>query len=656
MKIPSFRPTLILTCSFAAMTLSWLACDARGQATSEVLPFLHPLFSENAVLQRDRTVPVWGWTQPRGKVAVEFDGKKQVVVADDKGRWTISLGAHAAGGPHKLSVIGTGKGESETRTNLLFGDVWLCSGQSNMAYDLKGVNNYKEEIATADYPLIRLLNIGDAIQPSPAQSFQNAIWQVCSPQTVSGFSGTGYFFGRKLYQELKVPIGLINSSWSGTPGESWVSEQALLAALPEFKKPVEEMKQKGDVREVYQIEMCDWWLKNDPGTAAHQEAPGFNDSTWKSMTLPGVWESKGFADFDGVMWFRRSIDIPADWAGKPLRLALGSIDDNDTTYWNGTAVGASEGFQKSRNYTVPAELVKAGRNVIAVRVVDISGGGGISGPAMSLKSESREVSLEGEWKVNQGSAYQALPPVPKLQTNPNGPVGLFNGKIAPLLPGAIKGVIWYQGESNADNDAEAQQYRTLLPTLVTDWRAHFGKHLPFYIMQLANFKAPDDTPSDKPWPNLREAQLQTAQRLPNTYLTVITDLGEENNIHFRNKQAAGARMAITALGTTYGRSIESSGPTLKSSRVVDGGIEMTFDHAQDLHLKGDQERVFAVACKDGKFEWAKPEITGNKLTVRSSAVPEPVRARFGWSNNPRASLYNSAELPASPFQIPPTEK
>ena len=610
------------------------------------LPLLHPLFSDNAVLQRDRPLTVWGWAAPQTSVAVYLDEAKQAATAGADGRWEATFPAHATGGTHTMRVTGAG-GQTETRKNLLFGDVWLCSGQSNMAYDLHGALNPEAEIAAANYPEIRLMKVPDAIKAAPIQSFK-ATWKVCSPQTVGTFSGVGYFFGRKLYQELKVPIGLIDSSWSGTPGESWVSGPAL-AQIPEFKKAVDELEKKADAPDTMAEQMQNWWQTNDAGSKAHQEATDFNDANWKTIAEPGFWEDKGYADFDGVMWFRRTVDVPANGAGRDLKLNLGSIDDNDTTYWNGVVVGQTEGWNTERSYTVPGAQVKAGRNVMAIRVLDTGGGGGLAGP-LSMMSGDQTVSLDGQWKLKQGPNLKDLPARPTANENPNAPVVLFNGKIAPLAGAALKGIIWYQGESNADNMNEATQYRQILPTLVQDWRAHFGADTPFYIMQLANFHALEDQPSNNAWPNLREAQLQTARRFPNTYMTVLIDLGEQQNVHFPNKQEAGARLANNVLEHTYGRKIESSGPTLKSAKPVGDAMQLTFDHAQGLNLKGDQNRVFAIAGADMNFHWATPAVAGDTVMLTSPDVKAPLYARFGWSDFPRATLYNAAGLPASPFR------
>ena len=611
-------------------------------------PFLHPLFSDNAVLQRDRTISLWGWTLAGATVSVQLDNQTQTARAATDGRWTVSIPPHAAGGPHSLSVTNAQTGESANRRNLLFGDVWLCSGQSNMAYDLRGAKNPDAEIAAANHPNIRLLRIGGTLSARPQQTFTGASWQVCTSQSIIGFSGTGYFFGRDLHQKLKVPIGLIDSSASGTVAQAWVSAPAL-SALPDFKSAVDALQKSANAIGTHEQQMSAWW-QNDAGTVAHQQAPDFDEGAWQTMNLPGNWEGKGFPNFDGVMWFRRTVEVPAALAGRDLQLNLGYIDDRDTTYWNGVQVGATDEFLKTRLYTVPGAQIKAGRNVVAVRVLDTGGGGGFSEQSLSMKSGNDSVSLDGAWKVSQGKALQDLPPVPLHITDPNTPTVLFNGKIAPLLPAQIKGILWYQGESNGDRQEQTIQYRALLPTLINDWRSHFGAKTPFTIVQLANFRASHDQPDNSDvWPLVREAQLQTSQRL-NAPLIVTIDLGEANDVHYKNKQEVGARLAQSVLNQTYGVKVESIGPTLRDAKVVNGAIRLTFDHAQGLNLKGDANRVFSIAGADKKFVWATPQIAGDMITLRSPAVPAPLYARFGWSDNPLAALYNAAGLPASPFR------
>ena len=371
-------------------------------------PFLHPLFSENAVLQRDRALNVWGWTQPETTVVVIFDGQNQTVRADSAGLWQAPIAAQKAGGPHTLIIAGKNPGEYAKRENLLFGDVWLCSGQSNMEFSLNRGNNADEEKAAANYPNIRLLTVPKNIKDAPADSFETQTWQVCTPQTVGDFSAVGYFFGRKLNRDLNVPIGLIDSSWGGTPAESWVSAPAL-KPLGDFNGTIGEMEKNRLNPSAIEMRRAKWW-QNDAGTKANWQNADFDDAAWKTIEVPGAWEKSGYADFDGVMWFRCTLDVPVAWAVRDVRLRLGAIDDSDTTYWNGAAVGETSGHDKARNYLVPGAQVKAGRNIIAIRVLDTGGSGGLTGPKLSmvLADTNEEIFLDGTWKINAGATLKEV--------------------------------------------------------------------------------------------------------------------------------------------------------------------------------------------------------------------------------------------------------
>ena len=637
-------------CSYAQQNAGLLAAGREATpvvSSLEGKPFLHPLFSENAVLQRDRTISLWGWTLPGTTVNVELGAQKQTARAGNDGRWSVSIPPQGAGGPHTLNVSAP-TGESAIRRNILFGDVWLCSGQSNMAYDYRGALNPEAERAAANYPNLRLLRIPGTLTAGPQQSFVDASWKVATPENILDFSGTGYFFGRDLHKKLKVPIGLIDSSASGTVAQAWVSAPSL-SSMPDFKPAVDTLQKSADATGTYEQQLTAWW-QSDAGTVAHQEAADFDDSGWKTLSAPGNFEGKGFPNFDGVMWLRRTVDVPAAWAGRDLRLNLGYIDDMDTTYWNGVQVGSTGEFLKTRDYVIPGAQVKAGRNVIAIRVLDTGGGGGFSDEALSLRNGNDSISLSGDWKAKAGAELKTLPPVPLQITDANTPTVLYNGKIAPLLPGQIKGILWYQGESNGDRPEQAVQYRALLPLLINDWRAKFGAQTPFYIVQLANFRAPHDQPNDSDvWPLVREAQLQTSKAL-NAPLVVTVDIGEANDVHYKNKQEVGARLAQSVLKNTYGQNIQSSGPTFRAAKPVGSALQLSFDNAQGLNLKGDDNRVFAIAGADKKFRWATPRINGDTVTLSNPDVPAPLYARFGWSDNPRAALYNAAGLPASPFR------
>ena len=627
-------------------------------------PFLNSLFSDNAVLQRDRVIPVWGWTAPGAAVRVKLDDKTTSAVADASGRWTAHIGPVPAGGPHTLSVSGAGIiPQNVSRSNILFGDIWLCSGQSNMEFGVGNLTNADQEIAAANYPQIRLFTVPKLPSRSPVQSIESQ-WLECNPTNIKqgawgGFSAVAYFFGRKLNQELHVPIGLIHSSWGGTPAEAWVSESSL-GTLPDFQGAIAATKVVTDAPGAAMDASINTWLAaNAPGYNPNWMAPEGDETGWKTLAVPGLWETAGvpeLAAFDGVALFRRSFDVPAAWAGKDLTLSLGAVDDNDATYWNGTRVGGTAGYQAARTYTVPGALVKAGRNTLAVRVTDTGGGGGFYSPAGDLKLSldgANSLPLGGAWKYRIAVAAAQMGAMPRAvdQNDPNRVDVLYNGMISPLLPYGLKGAIWYQGESNA---GRAEQYSRLLPALIGDWRKQFDTPMPFYIVQLAGFMAPDDAPQNDGWPQLRAAQMKTAMTVPDTGIAITTDVGDEKDIHPKNKQDVGLRLALAALAKTYGRAVESSGPTVKSVTPGGDSITVAFDHANGgLQLKGDAARVFAVAGADGIYSWATPRIEGSNVVLTSPTVAKPLFVRYAWSNLPRATLYNGANLPAPPFQTAP---
>ncbi len=631
------------------------AMPVAAPAAAPAMPLLDPIFSDNAVLQRDRRVPLWGWGTPGSTVTVLMDrGPSLKTRCGVDGKWMALAGPFPAGGPHTLSVSGGGAAQPEMRSNILFGDVWLCSGQSNMGFNVGGSDNGAAEVAAANYPQIRLLGIPNVTANAP-QSLVKAAWQVCSPQTAGGFSAVGYFFGRELNQKLHVPIGLINSSWGGTIAEAWVSSQALNRDVPEFKPTIDALSTV-DTATPFARQMSEWWLKNDAGTAQGYANADFADENWKSVQVPGTWENSGVAEmanFDGAAWFRRVVEVPANLAGRDLTLHLGTVDDRDTTYWNGEEIGHGDLYSATRDYTIPAAKVRAGRNVIAVRVLDTGGGGGLVGPAeaMMLSASATEfVPLTGEWKMQAGKALADMSAAPvNPGSNPNVPTVLYNAMIAPLVPYGIKGAIWYQGESNA---GRAAQYQRLLPSLVHDWRARFGSgDFPFYIVQLAGFMAPDDTPKNDGWPNLREAQNMTAQAVGHSGVALAIDIGNEKNIHPTNKQEVGRRLALQALAHDYGQNVVFQGPTLQSVTRRGDALALKFANTGGaLTMKGDAEHVFAIAGADKQFAWATPKIEGDTVVLTSPTVKEPTDVRFGWSNLPRGFVYNQAGLPATPFR------
>ena len=649
----AFRNIAILAFAFAI-----LGCESTAQQTK---PFLHPLFTDNMVLQRDVRFPIWGWTEPGKKITVQLLGKTATATADAQGRWQVTLGPFPAGGPYTVTISGP---QLVTLQNVLIGDVWLCSGQSNMEMGIGVIDNAAKEIADANYPQIRLFTVEKAIATEP-QSLVKGQWQACSSRTVSnggwgGFSAVGYFFGRELHEDLKVPIGLIHSSWGGTPAEAWTSAEPLSKMadfqpyIDDFRRTVDEAK-KG----AFDLEKAvnEWWQTNDPGSAAK---PAWSDSTaeissWKTMKLPTNWEEAGLPSFDGIVWFSRTFTLPENWAGKDLMLHLGPIDDADTTWVNGVKVGGLNVWDAQRDYRVPASILKPGLNTIRVRIMDTGGPGGIYGKPDQLKLElatgnSDAIRLDGEWKYQETASSGKLKPFPQIVSqNPNLVTVLYNGMIAPLVPFSLKGAIWYQGEANA---GRGFQYRTLLPTMITDWRTRFGSDFPFYIVQLANFMEERPSPTESQWAELREAQLLTSQNLAHTGLAVTIDIGDAKDIHPKNKQEVGHRLALAARALTYGEKIEYSGPGFRKMNIDGNKVHLTFDHvAGGLVAKGGNKlRGFAIAGEDKKFVWADAVIEGDTVVVWSSQISNPTAVRYDWADNPNGNLYNKANLPASPFR------
>lgn len=641
----------------------WTCGPARigGAESASALPFLHPLFSDHLVLQRNVKVPVWGWSSPGTTVTVAFAGQTKTAVAQADGKWVVHLSPmRVSAEPQTLTVTAGSGSQPVTVQDVLVGDVWLCSGQSNMEMGI-GACNATNDIAQANFPQIRLLTVPRLIATTPTQTLQ-CRWLPCSSETIKeglwgGFSAAGFFFGRELYQQLHIPIGLIHSSWGGTVAEAWTSAEGL-QPLGDFNQRLEQevASSKGQKLD-YDSQYENWCRKNDPGTIQNWAKPDMESSDWKTVRMPQPFEQAGLPDFDGIVWFRHRFELPANWAGKVLKLGLGPVDDIDTTFINGTKIGQMNRYDLNRVYSVPAELLKAGVNVVSVRVLDTGGAGGFIGTAeqMFLKPASgpdtTSLSLAGDWQMRDSIPLSKLPAPPTASdaNNPNIVTVLYNGMIAPLLPFAIKGAIWYQGESNADR---AYQYRRLLPAMIEDWRRHFGVGaFPFYIVQLAAFQATQPLPRENDWAELREAQAMTAKTVPHSGLSVAIDIGEANDIHPKNKAEVGRRLALCALAETYGKKIEFSGPWYKSMKIEDHSIRLSFEHVDDgLVAKGGELKGFAVAGDDHKFVWATAVIDGKQVVVSAPGVERPVAVRYAWDIDPVCNLFNQAGLPAVPFR------
>ena len=632
---------------------------------------LPAVIGDNMVVPRGRPIPIWGWTVPHASVKIRLGSNSVTTSADSKGAFKTSIPPMPAGGPHELVVEGPSQA---IRKNILVGEVWVCSGQSNMQWPVQSSADPEKEIAAASFPEIRFFTVPNDAVLEP-QTDVAAEWLACTPGSVADFSAVGYYFGRELHRLLGVPIGLINSSWGATRIEAWISRGSLMSD-PVSRKEIEQyedylatpkaaenlaafLKLPSDLNERERLSAIP-----DPGNQGFAKGwadPAFDDSEWPTMTIPQGWQQAGH-NVSGVFWFRKRVDLPADWAGMDLTLRLGACDKHDTTYFNNEPIGATGWETESawcsrRGYTVPGRLVRAGTNEIAVRVYSYIYQGGMIGPASSMRigpavdSGAAPKPLDGTWRyqMEHDFGFVQSPPSPPGAGNPNSPHILYDSMIYPLLPYAVRGVIWYQGEGNCDR---AFHYRTLQRLLICDWRKAWGSEdLHFLIVQLANYMPIQKEPCESVWAELREAQ-RMALSLPNTGMAVAIDIGDAVDIHPINKQEVGRRLARSALAGAYGQQVVFSGPMLLDSRIEGNAIRLRFDPcgAGLASADGGPLKGFAVAGDDCVFHWAHAQIEEDTLLVHAETVPNPVSVRYAWADNPVCNLINGDGLPASPFR------
>ncbi len=614
------------------------------------------VLSSNMVLQRNMPINIWGWADAGEKVNVVFAGKTLSVKADKEGKWKVVFPPMREGGPYVMTIKGHNTINLE---DIMIGEVWICSGQSNMEWMLYNARDGINEVNAATYPEIRLFTVPKRTELKPVDDFNGGEWQECSPQTAAGFSAVGYFFGRELYNKLHVPVGLINTSWGGTLIEPWTSDDAL-NSVPGTKEWVNQLKnldvQKLEAQQKAKYDKIRSTITGNTdgiidGKAVWAEVD-YDDHDWISIKVPGLWEQSVFPGLDGVVWFRYEFEVPADMTQTDVTLSLGKIDDSDITWINGIKVGETEQkYDKPRIYNVYKGILKPGRNVITVRVDDTGGGGGFWSEESELRIENgrQTIALSGEWKCKISPVSFRLN---ESIVGPNDfPAVLYNGMIYPMLNYAARGVIWYQGESNC---GRAYHYRTLFPIMISNWREKWqNPDLVFLFVQLANFKEPAPVPGNSDWAELREAQLMTLS-VPKTGMAVIIDIGEANDIHPRNKQDVGYRLSLAARKIAYNEDLVYSGPIFKSYTINGNKIEIEFDHVGSGLMAKDKYgylKGFTIAGEDQQFKWAKAYIQDNKVIVFSDEVSSPVAVRYAWADNPDdANLYNKEGLPASPFR------
>lgn len=627
---------------------------------------LPKLISDGVVLQRDAQIPIWGWASPHEKVTVQFNKKKYKTTTSSKGTWELKLPKMKAGGPYIMKIYGRNKLEIK---DILIGDVWLCTGQSNMVHQLD-IHDvlYADEIATANNSKIRHFKVPTTPSISgPQDDLSGGEWQKAVGEEIRPFSAVAYFFAKKIYEKYQRPIGLINASVGGTPIEAWIPKEGF-KNFPDILKIIEENKDTAFVnsqkrnRPSFNSEKPKITDKGLIGELPWYDV-NFKPKNWRRINIPGYWEDQGAKDLNGVVWYRREIEIPASMVGENARVFLGRIVDADELYINGVQVGNKTYQYPQRRYTVPENLLKAGKNVFVIRVTNNFGKGGfVPDKPYCIFTKNDTVDLKGYWQYKVGDVFKPFDfsafsnrnsdtPRPRLINPQNEPTSLYNGMVAPYSKYPLKGILWYQGESNAGNP---KAYKDYMSALISGLRGVFNQpNLPFIYAQLPNFMDVSYLPSESNWAELRESQLQSLSA-PNTAMTVNIELGEWNDIHPDNKKNVGERMALAGLKLAYGEDIVYSGPIYDNYKIENDKIIISFTHVGSglMTYDGEELSEFAIAGENKKFVWAKAKIEGDKVVVWSDTVTNPKYVRYAWADNPdNPNLYNKEGLPASPFRI-----
>ena len=657
-------------CMLIISTLLFYNCQEQSIPVSNLS--LEPIFSDHMVLQQSTNAAIFGTSYPETRVSVVGSwGNSSTTYSDEHGKWLVKIATPEAGGPFELKV--------ETRdttavfNDVLIGEVWLASGQSNMEMPLTGylptepIDNNEEEINAANYNKIRMLTVRRNMSPFPVDSL-NGNWLICQPDTAATFSATAYFFARRIHKEFNVPVGIIHSSWGGTVAEAWASE-AGLSDFPQFQKVVKEYQEKTNGAKNWLAQFDKISLPQDLESFESRDyedaeiaSADYDDSEWSNVTLPLdqvttaalLPDSDQVQDLHGVFWFRKSFDLQE--IPQNMTLYAGAIDDADVTYLNGVKIGSTWSWQEKREYPIPEGVLKVGKNVLSIRHFDGGGGSNLSGPIHLSNAEGDTVSLEGSWKgrlyadiflgslvtyeLEKSEALLERPFIPSGSPNEL-PSSLFNGMLKPVIPYTIKGALWYQGESNV---GRAEEYKTLFPSMIKDWRVQWGYEFPFYFVQIAPFDYGNDLS-----PALRDAQRHSLQT-SKTGMAITMDIGHPENIHPGNKQDVGNRLALLALANEYGVKLLKSGPLFRTKTPYQNTLMLDFDYSGDGLVAGPEGlRDFEVAGEDGIWQEAEARIINGNVIVSSKKVPQPIHVRYGWKDYVEASLFNSEGLPASSF-------
>jgi sialate O-acetylesterase len=608
------------------------------------------------VLQREADVKIWGWDKTQQKVTVNFAGSTYETFTNDSGKWEVPVSNLKAGGPYIMTIMGSA---SIIIRDVLIGDVWVCSGQSNMELNMNRASPlYGKEIETSENNFIRYFAAPQSYNFNKSlDNYSSGGWKKANPENVLNFGAVAYFFARELNLKFDVPIGIINTAIGGTPIEAWISEDAI-KAFPEHYREAQRFKDKTliDQIELENREKTQVWYtelgQKDRGYADPLNTwtePDLKTEDWDRMEIPGYWAHTALGKVNGVVWFRKHFDVPSSMAGKPAKLFMGRIVDADSVFVNGVFTGTTSYQYPPRRYNIPQGVLREGKNTIVVRVISNSGMGGfVPDKPYELGTSDQKIDLTGDWYYRLGATMK---PVGSLTTVKYKPTGLFNAMIAPLLNYRIKGVLWYQGESNAERPME---YRYLFPALINDWRSHWKQgDFPFLFVQLPNYMEASDVPKESNWALLRESQLKTLS-LPKTAMAVAIDVGEWNDIHPLNKMDVAKRLVLAARKVAYrDEEVVYSGPIFESTEVKRNKVMLSFTHTgSGLTARGDSIlNQFAIAGADRKFVWANAIIKKNHVIVWNNHINNPVAVRYAWGDNPAgANLYNKEGLPASPFR------
>ena len=631
---------------------------------------LPPFFSDNMVLQHSSDVRFWGTAKPGANVKVtpSWDGNVLTTKASDNGSWELTLHTPAPGGPYSITVS---DGKKTVLDNVLCGEVWLCGGQSNMEMKIEDkVTGWEKELAeAASHGKIRLLRVTKSIsaQPTDDISIENGGWTTCSEETLRPFSAAAWFFGKDLEKELDVPIGLIESCWGGTIIESWTSANTM-GKIGRFKAQLDQIASlpptKEERKEQFEKGILEWEKEMAAIDPAYSDGklvwgmPGASEEGWSKCTVPGFLQFQGLEGYHGFFWMRKDVNIPESWAGKDLQLLLGTVDDNDCTFFDGVFVGHTELCIFQREYKVPGDIVKPGLHTISLRVRDDGGLSGIMGDVNNLVlkgPDGTSIPLTGEWLCRETVNPADAPLFPiDLDNNYSGPTTLYNSMIYPLRDYKIRGVIWYQGESNA---SAAADYKVYMPAMIRDWRQTWGYDFPFYFAQITAYSKEQTGPEHSEWAQLREAQLQSLT-VENTGMAVLIDIGDANDIHPKNKVDVGRRLALNALAGTYGKDVVFSGPIYSGYSIEGNSIRISFNHVEGglFTSDGKQPEGFWMAGPDRIFHKAEAKIEGDTVVVTCKEVDNAISVRYAWADNPRCNLINGHRLPASPFRTDYWEK